>query len=110
MTIVTRLGAMMNKTILSLTALSLLAAVGVANAGGQDTYEAKCKMCHITGELNSPKFGDKAAWAPRIATGVDALVASVKAGKNAMPPRGTCMECSDEDLRAAVEYMVSNAK
>jgi cytochrome c5 len=55
-------------------------------------------------------LGDKAAWAPRLSTGVDALTASVVKGKGAMPPRGAAAAASDADLRAAVEYMVAQAK
>jgi cytochrome c5 len=63
-------------------------------------------VCHAVGVAGAPKLGDKAAWAPRIATGIDAMTASVIKGKGAMPPKaGT--SASDADLRAAVEYMVA---
>jgi cytochrome c5 len=62
------------------------------------------------GVAGAPKQGDKAAWAPRIATGMDALVASAINGKNIMPPRGACASCSDDDIKAAVQYMVSQSK
>ena len=65
--------------------------------------------CHASGAAGAPKFGDKAAWAPRIKTGLDALTASVIKGKGAMPPKGGSA-ASDADIRAAVEYMVSAAK
>jgi len=78
----------------------------VAAADGQKTYETTCQACHTAGVAGAPKFGDKAAWAPRIAKGNDALLSSVKNGLNAMPPKGTCMTCSDDDLRAAIAYMV----
>jgi cytochrome c5 len=80
-----------------------------AIADGQSTYTKTCSLCHGAGVAGAPKFGDKVAWAPRIANGVDALAASVKSGKGAMPPKGTCMDCSDADLKAAVEYMISHA-
>lgn len=79
-------------------------------AGGADIYNSKCMSCHATGAANAPKLGDKAAWAPRIATGMDALMASVTNGKGAMPPKGACMDCSADDLAAAVEYMVSSSQ
>jgi len=73
---------------------------------GEEVYNGTCVSCHGTGAAGAPKFGDKAAWAPRIAKGNDALLSSVKNGLNAMPPKGTCMTCSDDDLRAAIAYMV----
>jgi cytochrome c5 len=77
-----------------------------AAADGEKTYKASCQVCHAAGVAGAPKLGDKDAWAPRIAKGNDALLASVKNGLNAMPPKGGCMNCSDEDLRAAMVYMV----
>jgi cytochrome c5 len=80
-----------------------------AAADGQTTYETYCKACHATGVAGAPKLGDKEAWAPRIAKGNDALLNSAKNGLNAMPPMGTCMTCSDEDLKAAIAYMVEQS-
>ena len=73
---------------------------------GQKIYQASCQACHANGVAGAPKFGNKEAWAPRIAKGNDALFLSVKNGLKAMPPKGACMNCSDDDLRAAMEYMV----
>ena len=86
------------------------AAAPVAVAGGGEAlYKQACVACHAAGVAGSPKFGDKAAWAPRIATGLDMLTASVIKGKGAMPPKGGSAG-SDADIRSAVEYMVSAAK
>ena len=76
---------------------------------GEALYKQACIACHAAGVAGAPKFGDKAAWAPRIQTGLDMLTASVIKGKNAMPPKGGS-SASDADIRAAVEYMVSAAK
>jgi cytochrome c5 len=76
---------------------------------GEALYKQACIACHASGVAGAPKFGDKAAWAPRIQTGLDMLTASVIKGKNAMPPKGGS-SASDADIRAAVEYMVSAAK
>ena len=73
---------------------------------GQKIYQSSCQACHVAGVAGAPKLGDKAAWAPRIAKGNDALFLSVKNGLKAMPPKGTCMSCSEDELRAAMEYMV----
>ena len=73
---------------------------------GQKIYQSSCQACHVAGIAGAPKLGDKEAWAPRIAKGNDALFLSVKNGLKAMPPKGTCMSCSEDELRAAMEYMV----
>lgn len=84
--------------------------ISTASAGENPTYASKCSVCHATGVAGSPKFGDKAAWATRIGQGIDALLATVIAGKGAMPPKGTCVDCSDADLKTAVEFMVNAVK
>lgn len=85
------------------------AAVKVADVG-QQRYEETCKMCHETGLAGAPKFGDKSEWAPRIALGLDALVKNAIHGIKAMPPKGGCSSCSDEEIQKAVEYMVKHSK
>ena len=81
---------------------------------GKAVYEKTCKMCHESGLAGAPKFGDKAAWKPRIATGLEALVKSAINGKASstgmMPPRGGNPNLSDKELRSAVEFMVNNSK
>lgn len=86
------------------------AAVTVAAAGGGEAlYKQSCALCHAAGVANAPKLGDKAAWAPRLAQGMPALVQSVIKGKGAMPPRGAST-APDNEIRAAVEYMVGTVK
>ena len=97
----------MNKLIRVMSASLLLSLAGTVLADGQQVYQNSCQACHAAGVAGSPKLGDKAVWAPRIATGMDALVASAINGKGIMPPKGACASCSDDDLKAAVEYMVS---
>ena len=72
-------------------------------------YTQACSVCHAAGVAGAPKIGDKAAWAPRLAQGVDALVASVVKGKGAMPPRGGST-ASDAEIKAVVTWMVGQAK
>ncbi|MDO8457331.1 MAG: c-type cytochrome [Burkholderiaceae bacterium] len=79
-----------------------VAAVGA----GEALYKQACVACHASGVAGSPKLGDKAAWAPRIKTGLDMMTSSVIKGKGAMPPKGGSA-ASDADIRSAVEYMVS---
>ena len=81
-----------------------------AGGAGKSTYEATCAVCHASGVAGAPKFGDKAAWAPRIAQGLPALHASALKGKGAMPPKGGNMSLSDEAVKAAVDYMANAAK
>lgn len=72
-------------------------------------YTQACAVCHLSGVANAPKLGDKAAWAPRLAAGVDGLTASAIKGKGAMPPRGGSAG-SDAEIKAVVAYMVSTVK
>jgi cytochrome c5 len=78
---------------------------------GEQVYTMACAMCHVTGLAGSPIFGDKAAWAPRIAKGMDALFTSALQGTSkGMPPKGGQIGMPDEDIKAAVAYMVSKAQ
>ena len=75
-----------------------------------DKYNKSCGVCHNTGAANAPKTGDAAAWEPRMAKGMEVLVQSVQSGLNAMPPKGMCFDCSDEDYAAMIEYMAKPAE
>lgn len=81
-----------------------------AAAEGKAVYDQTCVACHMQSVAGSPKLGDKAAWAPRIDTGMDSLVQSVLKGKGAMPPKGGNASLSEAQVRAAVEFMVSQSK
>jgi len=85
-------------------------AKGAAAGAGKSTYDSVCHVCHAAGVAGAPKFGDKAAWAPRIKQGVAQLHANAIKGKAAMPPKGGNPSLSDADVSAAVDYMVSAAK
>ncbi|RZU01140.1 c-type cytochrome [Rivibacter subsaxonicus] len=73
-------------------------------------YTQNCAVCHAAGVAGAPKLGDKAAWTPRLATGVDGLTASAIKGKGAMPPKGGAVAASDADIKAVVAYMVGTVK
>ncbi|MDH3355382.1 MAG: c-type cytochrome [Chromatiales bacterium] len=88
----------------------VVAAASTATRSGEEIYSSTCMACHATGAAGAPKVGDSAAWAPRIATGLDALVASATKGKGAMPPKGTCAVCSADELRSTIEYMTSKSQ
>ena len=86
-----------------------VAAAGAGAGAGEALYKQVCMACHAAGVAGAPKFGDKAAWEPRIKTGLETLKTSAIKGKNAMPPKGGS-SASDADIHAAVEYMVNAAK
>jgi len=98
-------------TAIAMCAGLVMAASGAAMAAdGEATYKQACFACHQSGAAGAPKLDDKANWAPRIAQGMDTLYAAVLNGKGAMPPKGGRMDLSDEAVKAAVDYMVSQAK
>ena len=86
------------------------APVADASGKGEGIYRQSCAVCHTAGVAGAPKLTDKAAWAPRIALGKDALYNSSLKGKGAMPAKGGNPSLSDADVKAAVDYMVSQAK
>lgn len=79
-------------------------------ADGKAVYNQTCVACHAQSVAGSPKLGDQAAWAPRIEQGMDALVQSVLKGKGAMPPKAGNASLTQAQIRAAVEFMVSQSK
>ncbi|MGE0313901.1 MAG: cytochrome c5 family protein [Lautropia sp.] len=82
------------------------AGAAAASRSGEAVYQAVCSACHATGAAGAPKFGDNAAWAPRLQQGLEALVASALKGKGAMPPQGA--SASELEVARAVVYL-SNA-
>ena len=77
---------------------------------GEEIYQTKCSVCHASGAAGAPKFGDAAAWEPRIGKGMDTLYTSAINGFLGMPPKGLCMDCSDAELKDTVDYMVENSQ
>ncbi|MBU6952726.1 cytochrome c5 family protein [Hahella sp. HN01] len=75
-----------------------------------DIYGGKCFACHDTGVAGAPKKGDVAAWAPRIEQGIDTLVSHAINGIKNMPARGTCSDCTDDEIKATVEFIVEQSK
>ena len=86
------------------------AAAGPDLTKGKKVYDSACFVCHMSGAAGSPKLGDKGAWGPRIAAGMDSLYNNALKGKGGMPPKGGRMELSDDDVKAAVAYMVEQSK
>ncbi len=102
------------KTILPLLCLALLvfsvAAVSASDDVGKTVYTKSCASCHDTGVMGAPKIGDQKAWAPLTAEGVDVLSKNAIHGEGKMPAKGGNMQLTDEEVKAAVEYMVEKSK
>lgn len=79
-------------------------------AHGQKIYRQACAVCHDKGVAGAPKTGDKAAWSPRLAQGMDALYAASLNGKGAMPAKGGNPTLADTDVQAAVDYLVAQSR
>ncbi len=78
--------------------------------GGEQIVTQVCSMCHSSGMMGSPKLGNKADWAPRIEKGVETLYSNAINGINMMPARGGRPDLSDDDIKAAVDHMLSLVK
>jgi cytochrome c5 len=85
-------------------------AVAAEPRTGKAITEQFCMACHGTGMPGAARIGDKAAWAVKLEPGKDVVLASAIKGKGIMPPRGTCMDCTDDELWSAIEYMANFEK
>lgn len=77
---------------------------------GQSVYTKSCAACHSSGVMGAPKLGDKAAWAGLITEGVDTLTHNAIKGEGKMPPKGGNMKLTDDEVKAAVAYMMEKSK
>jgi cytochrome c5 len=86
---------------------AVAAAAGGGARSADDIVAKHCNACHGSGVLGAPKVGDAADWKARAGErgGLDALLKSAIAGRNAMPPKGTCADCSDDELKGAIQKM-----
>lgn len=80
-----------------------------AERTGEALYSTACLACHATGAAGAPKLGDTAAWAPRLKLGLDGLLKSAIAGKNAMPPKGGAADATDTELARAIVHMANQS-
>ncbi len=85
-------------------------AVASGPKDGATIFNTVCGACHNTGAAGAPKVDDKAAWAPRVAQGKEALYKSALGGKNGMPPKGGAADLSDDEIKATVDYILSKVK
>jgi cytochrome c5 len=95
--------------------LAMLAGVASAETpartrSGRSIYSVSCASCHSHGMRGAPQVTDPAAWAPRLAQGKDTIYRHVIDGLGWMPRRGTCFTCSDDEVKAAVDYLLSQVK
>lgn len=81
------------------------AAVSQEPRSGQEVYDRFCFACHAAAVAQAPLFQDAEQWAPRLEKGMDELLRTSNAGLGAMPPMGTCMDCSDDEMVAAIRYL-----
>lgn len=77
---------------------------------GEQVYNQFCFACHATGVGGAPTFASSEQWAPRIDKGIEVLYTSTVNGINTMPAKGTCMSCSDDELKATVDYMLAEVQ
>ena len=82
--------------------------VETTERSGEEIYNSKCAGCHTSGVMGSPKFASLEDWAPRVGLGLEKLTLSAIAGKGGMPAKGTCMDCSDNDIKITVQYMLDS--
>jgi|SRR5690554_3106209 len=82
---------------------------GAGNRDGETVYKSVCAACHSAGVAGAPKTGDNAGWAPRIATGLDAMLKIAIEGKGAMPARGGNPSLTDDELRRAIIHMANQS-
>jgi len=96
----------------TLGVISLVAAGSIFAATAEETYKSACGTCHDAGVANAPKLGDKAAWAPRVKQGKDAMYKSALQGKpgTAMVAKGGFANLADADVKAVVDLMMAKAK
>lgn len=85
-------------------------AVAAGPKSGKAVYDGFCTTCHAAGLMGAPKYGTAADWAPRATKGKDTLYTHALAGFNAMPPKGMCAACTDDEIKGAVDYMLDNSK
>lgn len=77
---------------------------------GEEIYNSKCVACHSSGAGGAPKMGVAGDWSPRIDQGMDVLYANAINGIRGMPAKGLCMDCSDDEVKASVDYILENSK
>lgn len=91
-------------------ARAVTTAAATGPRSGEEIYNKACMGCHTTGAAGAPKLGDAAAWSARMEKGLETLVSNAINGIAAMPPMGLCMDCSDEEIKVTVQYIIDNSQ
>jgi cytochrome c5 len=86
------------------------ATAAAAPLTGEQLYKKDCAFCHDNGTAGAPKYGDAAGWAPHLAKGADVLKEHALKGFKAMPARGLCPQCTDEQTLSALDYMLKSVQ
>ena len=89
--------------------VAVVSAGGAGRSGG-DIYGTNCMACHTSGIAGAPMLGDAGAWTDRLTKGIETVYTNAINGINGMPARGTCMDCSDDEVIAAIDYILDNSK
>jgi cytochrome c5 len=84
--------------------------VSTGPRSAEEIYNTKCSTCHATDAIGAPMFGNAASWVERITKGEEMLINNAMNGINAMPPKGTCGDCSADEIKQTVLYMVANSQ
>ena len=86
--------------------VKIVASIQGGMRNGKEVYDTACTTCHAIALAGAPKFGDRVSWGERANEDLDHLVETVTNGLGGMPPMGMCMDCSQEELTNAVQYML----
>ncbi len=86
--------------------VKIVASIQGGMRSGKEVYDTACTTCHAIALAGAPKFGDRVSWGERANEDLDHLVETVTNGLGGMPPMGMCMDCSQEELTDAVQYML----
>ncbi len=86
--------------------VKIVASIQGGMRSGKEVYDTACTTCHAIALAGAPKFGDRVSWGERANEDLDHLVETVINGLGGMPPMGMCMNCSQEELTNAVQYML----
>ncbi|WP_235075901.1 c-type cytochrome [Marinomonas profundimaris] len=96
--------------VVSAVVLFSISSAANAERSGEQTFNTYCIACHMSGVAGAPRFGNHEDWQPRIDKGLDTLLKDAISGFRAMPPKGLCFDCSDDELKHAIEYMIDNSQ
>jgi cytochrome c5 len=93
-----------------MTSVSFMSFSAHAERPADQIYNTYCVACHASGVANAPKFGSKADWLPHAEKGLDTLLLNATKGINAMPPKGLCFDCSDDEMQNTIQYMIDSSQ